>query len=140
MAATNNGYRQYELDNGLVVALQNTPTQTIAGKLRVNFGSSHERSGEEGMAHFLEHCLVTGGSKKYDPIAADEIRGSFRVCNAGTSIGRILFSGQMLSEDLENWIRYVSDHSLNPRFDKERVNGERERVLREISDFKSNRA
>ena len=41
----------HKLDNGLVVALQNTPTKTIAAKLRVNYGSSHEREGEEGMAH-----------------------------------------------------------------------------------------
>lgn len=138
MTVINGGYKQYELDNGLVVALQNTPTQTVAGKLRVNFGSSHEKSGEEGMAHFLEHCLVTGGSKKYDPVTADEIRDSFGFSNAATNIGRTFFWGNMLTEDLDSWLSYVSDHTLNPRFDKERVNGERERVLREISDSKSN--
>ncbi len=138
MAIINGKYREYKLDNGLVVALQNTPTQTIATKLRVNFGSSHEKEGEEGMAHFLEHCLVTGGSQKYDPIIADELRGSFGYSNAFTNIGRTFFVGQMLTEDLETWLEYVSDHTLRPRFDLERVNGERERVLREISDAKSN--
>lgn len=137
MAIINGKYKEYKLDNGLVVALQNTPTQTIAGKLRVNFGSSHEREGEEGMAHFLEHCLVTGGSQKYSPLTADEIRGSFGYFNAFTNIGRTFFVGQMLTEDLGTWLDYVSDHTLKPKFDKERVNGERERVLREISDAKS---
>ncbi|MBU0761061.1 MAG: insulinase family protein [Nanoarchaeota archaeon] len=138
MAIINGGYRQYELDNGLVVALQNTPTQTIAAKLRINYGSSHEREGEEGMAHFLEHCLVTGGSKEYTPTEADEMRGSFGFSNASTNIGRTFFIGQMLAEDFEKWLGYTSSHVFTPRFEEDRVNGERERVLREISDAKSN--
>lgn len=138
MGIINSEYKEYKLDNGLVVALQNTPTQTIATKLRVNYGFSHERKGEEGMAHFLEHCLVTGGSQKYNPIQADEIRGSFGLSNAFTKLGRTFFVGQMLTEDFEKWLDYVSNHVFTPRFDKNRVNGERERVLREISDAKSN--
>ncbi len=138
MAIINGKYREYRLANCLVVALQNTPTQTAAVKLRVNYGSSHEREGEEGLAHFLEHCIVTGGSSKYDPLIADSIRGSFGYSNAFTNIGRTNYVGQILSEDLDTWLNYTSDHVFNPRFDKERVNGERERVLREISDKKSN--
>ncbi|MBI2507803.1 insulinase family protein [Candidatus Woesearchaeota archaeon] len=117
-------YREYKLDNGLVVALQDTPTKTIAAKLRVNYGSSHENIGEEGMAHLLEHCLVTGGSEKYDPTTADDIRGFFPYYNAFTNIGRTFFEGQMLSEDIELWLDYVSDHAFRPRLDLERLRGE----------------
>lgn len=137
MTIINGGYKEYKLNNGLVVALQNTPTQTIAAKLRINYGASYEREGEEGMAHFLEHCLVTGGSKKYDPIQSDELRGSFGYSNAFTNIGRTFFVGEMLSEDFEKWLDFASQHTLYPRFEQDRVNGERERVLREISDAKS---
>src|SRR3989344_4341028 len=137
MAIINGGYKEYKLINGLVVALQNTPTQTVVTKLRVNYGSSHEKEGEEGLAHFLEHCLVTGGSQKYDPISADKINGSFGYSNAFTNIGRTFFEGQMLAEDLGKWLEYISEHIFRPRFDLERVNSERMRVLREISDSKS---
>jgi predicted Zn-dependent peptidase len=138
MAILNGTYRKFKLPNGLVVALQNTPTQTIAANLRVNYGSSHEKEGEEGLAHFLEHCLITGGSRKYDPVQADELRGLFGYSNALTNIGRTFFIGEMLSEDLERWLDFVSQHVFHPRFERDRVNGERERVLREISDVKSN--
>lgn len=127
----------YTLDNGLSVILQNRPAQTITAKLRVNYGSSHEQEGEEGIAHFLEHCLVTGGSSKYTPARADEIRCSFGYTNAYTGIDRTFFIGQMLKGDLEKWLEYTVDHVFRPRFDEERINGERERVLREISDKKS---
>jgi len=138
MTILNGSYREFKLSNGLVVALQNTPTQTIASKLRVNYGSSHEKEGEEGLAHFLEHCLVTSGSQKYDPVEADKIRGAFGYSNAFTSISRTDFVAEMLVEDFGKWMDYISDHAFRPRFDEVRVNGERERVLREISDAKSN--
>lgn len=136
--AFNEGYHEYTLPNGLVVALQYTPTKTVAAKLRVNYGAVHERAGEEGMAHFLEHCLVTGGSRKYSPQEVDKIRDKFGYSNAHTGIGRTCFVGKMLPKHFETWIEYVSEHALHPRFDEERVNAERERVLREISDSKSN--
>jgi len=137
MEIRNSRYRQYELSNGLVVALQSTPTQTIAAKLRVNYGSVHEREGEEGIAHFLEHCLVTGGSEEINPVQADEIRSSFGMFNASTNIGRTSFFGLMLREDIKKWINYISNHVFAPRFDCKRVDGERKRVLREIADDKS---
>lgn len=67
MTLYNKNYREYKLDNGLFVALQKTSTQTIAGRLRVKHGALNEKPGEEGIAHFLEHVLATGGSKKYSP-------------------------------------------------------------------------
>jgi predicted Zn-dependent peptidase len=137
MTIINGDFRHYELDNGLVVALQNTSTQTVSAKLRVNYGASHQKLGEEGMAHFLEHCLVAGGSEKYDPFQADRIRGGFGMLNACTNTGRTFFIGEMLSEDLQDWLDYTADHTLHPRFDADRVNAERQRVLREISDAKS---
>ncbi|MBX4196148.1 insulinase family protein [Candidatus Pacearchaeota archaeon] len=130
-------YREFKLENGLVVALRNTPTQTIMGKLRVNFGFVHQKPGEEGLSHLLEHCLVTGGSSKYDVREADSMRRKLAKMGASTNVGRTTFFGGTLCEDFENWLAYVSDHTLNPRFDQERLNGERGRVLREISDSKS---
>ncbi len=137
MGIINGNYREYRLKNGLVVALQNTPTQTIAAKLRVNYGSSNEIDCEDGMAHFLEHCLVTSGSQKYTPQAADKIREYFGSSNAFTNTGRTFFVADFLAEDIVRWLDYVSDHVLRPRFDEERVNTERKRVIREIADFKS---
>jgi len=130
-------YREYKLENGLVVALQTTPTQTIAGNLRINFGAFHEKKGEEGLAHFLEHCLVTGGSRKYNPEESDEIIGNLGYLNAATDIGKTEYQVKMIPEDLEQWLDFISDSLFNPRFDKKRVEGERLRVLQEIRDEKS---
>jgi zinc protease len=138
MATINGNYREFKLDNGLFVALQETPTQTISGRLRAWHGALNEREGEEGIAHFLEHTLMTGGSLEYNPERADEIRGTFGSFNAFTGLDRTSFPVDMLAEDSELFLKYISDATFNPRFDTTRVEEERQRVLRETADAKSN--
>jgi predicted Zn-dependent peptidase len=131
-------HETYQLDNGLVVVLEKTPTVTISSQLTVNFGTANEQLGEEGLAHFLEHCLCTGGSRLYTPSDADDVRASFGYSNAFTNIDKTTFVANLLPEDIKNWIKFISDHMFNPKFDSKRVDQERERVIREISDKKSN--
>ncbi len=137
MALRNGNYREFHLDNGLLVALQETPTRTVSGNLRVWHGAVHENPGEEGIAHFLEHTLMTGGSKKYDPNMAESIRRTFGYSNAFTSLDRTEFPVDMIAEDTSLYLEYVSDAAFNPAFDSVRVEQERERVLRETADAKS---
>lgn len=139
MSFEDNGtYREFKLDNGLLVALLNTPTQTISGRLRVNHGAIHETSGEEGIAHLLEHGLMTGGTQKYDPEKTDAIRATFGSYNAFTGLDSTLFPVDMLAEDLQVYLDFVSDLAFNPRLDAVRVQEEKGRALREMADTKSN--
>ncbi len=137
MVVLNGKFREYKLDNGLYVALQETPTETIAGRLRVNYGSLHEREGEEGLAHFLEHVLMAGGTKKYSPKQTDKIRGNLGYINAFTGPDRTFIPIDILPEDIKLYLDFVSDAAFNPRFDSTRAEQERQRVLREIADNKS---
>src|SRR3989344_2469051 len=138
MTTIDGNYREFKLDNGLFVALQETPTQTVSGRLRVWHGALNEEKGEEGVAHFLEHTIMNGGSQKYDPERADEIRGMFGSFNAFTGLERTFFPVGMLAENSQLFLEYVSDATLNPRFEASRVEEERQRVLRETADTKSN--
>ena len=122
----------------MVVALQETPTQTGFGKVIVNYGSLHEKKGEEGLAHLLEHCLMKGGSKKYSPEEADKTFSKFGYSNAGTSLNETIFEADMFPEDLEYFLNLTSDILFSPRLDYERTMQEKYRVLREIADCKSN--
>ena len=137
MTILNNNYREFKLDNGLVVALQETPTSTVSGRLRVWNGALNEEQGEEGLAHFLEHTLMTGGSQKYTPEQADDIRGIFGAFNALTHLDKTVFPIDMLSEDTPLFLEYISDIVFNPRFDETRIEEERQRILRETADKKS---
>lgn len=140
MATINRNYRELRLDNGLFVALQETPTQTVSGRLRVWHGALNEVQGEEGIAHFLEHSLMAGGSRKYDSEKTDEIRGTFGSFNAFTGLEKTIFPVNMLAEDSQLFLEYISDMSFNPRFEAIRVEEERQGVLREIANIKSDPA
>ncbi|MEK6809624.1 MAG: pitrilysin family protein [Nanoarchaeota archaeon] len=137
MKMDSKGYREFTLDNGLVVALQNTPTQTVAGRLRVHSGGLHELPNEEGLAHFVEHTLVMGGSKKYSPGDVKKINSTLGYLNAFTSSSETTFPVDMLAEDVELYLDFLSDVVSSPRFDEQIVEQERQRVLRELADRKS---
>jgi len=137
MASVNNSYREFTLKNGLLVALQETSTQTVSGRLRVWHGSLNEHSGEEGLAHFLEHALMAGGSKRFSPEIADQVRGAFGSFNALTGLDKTFFPVDMLAEDAQLFLAYISDMVFNPEFDASKIEGERQRILRETADEKS---
>ena len=138
MTVINGNYREYKLDNGLKVMLQNTSTQTIAVRLRVFFGSLNEKPGEKGLSHLLEHNLLSGGTTKYSPDEVDEIRSMFGSYNALTGLDSTIFTVDMVKEDFEPYLDYVSEVAFNLRLDSDRFEEERQRVLREIADDKSN--
>ncbi|MBI3036997.1 insulinase family protein [Candidatus Woesearchaeota archaeon] len=136
----NGGYREFKLDNGLIVALQETPTQTIYGGLRVNHGALHEHPGEEGFAHFLEHALITGGTERYTPDEISELRGRFGQNNAFTFLNMTTFPSDLLATDVEDYLAMLPEIVFRPRFEPGKVDEERQRVLREIGDEKSSKA
>ncbi len=138
MERHDDGFEKYSLENGLVVAKQRIPSGLINAELRANYGACNEKEGEEGLAHYLEHCLVTAGTEKHSSSDLERIIPSLGYYNAQTNIGRISFLGRFLPEDFENWLSLVSQQAFHPTFDQERVEGERKRVLRELVEMGTN--
>jgi zinc protease len=130
-------YEIYTLDNGLKVALEKKPTETINGTLRVFHGALHEKKGEEGLAHFLEHTLIMGGSEKYDTKETENIWNSFGFSNAYTSLDETTFPVDIINNDLELYLDFISNAVFKPKFDNQKVEQEKYIVLRESSDNKS---
>ena len=137
MTNINENYREFKLDNGLLVALQETPTKTVSGRLRVWHGALNEDKGEDGIAHLLEHNLAMGESQKYDLKKSSQIRNSFGAFNAFTGQDRTFFPVDMLAEDSELFLDYISNLTFNPKFGAKTLEEERQRVLRETADTKS---
>ncbi len=137
MSVLSSRYREFRLDNGLFVALEDTPTQTIAAKLTINTGALSELPGEEGFAHFLEHCLMTGGSPNFTPEEALKTEHIFGFCNAGTGLTATHIEADMLSEHFELFMDFASGAAFRPTLDPETVEKERQAILREIADEKS---
>ncbi len=135
---TNNGdYRVHTLDNGLRVAIDRTPTKTISGTFKVRYGAIYERTGEEGVAHLLEHSLLSGGTEKYSPSEEDYIREKIGRTNAMTWLDCTTFPVGMLSRNVETYLDFISEAVFHPRFEESRVEREKTAILNEITREKS---
>lgn len=125
-------YTQFQLANGMAVALLRAPTNTISGTLNVEVGSAHEQEGEEGLFHLLEHAIFKGGSAHFPPELAGEVIPTFGYFNAATDVNRTSYQIGILPEKLELFLQFISDLVFLPSFDPVRV--ERKRIMREIAD------
>ncbi len=137
MGTLNGNYHEFTLENGLKVGLHTTSTQTVSGRLRVFHGSLHEKEGEEGLAHFLEHTVMVGGGRKYSSEQAEKLMNTFGNINAATNLVETRFMIEMIAEDLESYLDFISDVVFEPRLATSKVDQERQAVMREIADRKS---
>src|SRR3989338_825460 len=130
-------YSEYRLDNGLLVAIQRTPTKTFSGALTVYQGGLQEKINEEGLTHFLEHTLVTGGSLAYSPEEGTYLAAKLGSFNAFTLPDRIMFPGSSLIEELDDYLKITSG-IFSPQLDEAKIEQERFRILRELADSRGN--
>lgn len=122
------------LENGITVISQNMiGAQSVALGLWVLTGSSHERTGQEGLAHLMEHMLFKGTasrsaldiSMRFDALGAE--------LDAFTTKDHTCFYTRMVTGNLEPCFEVMADMMLNPAFEPAQVELEREVVLEEIA-------
>ena len=120
-------FQEYRLDNGLSVLLKRTPTKTIAGGIRSNLCPNHERPGEEGYAHLLEHLLISCYKM---PIV-----GYF---NGAAGSGDIWLTGDILAEDVSLFQESFAKRTLEPDFKPSIVEEDKAVVIQEYNEKMSN--
>lgn len=100
----------------------------------VKRGSCHERSGEEGLAHFIEHAVFKGTASFPDPeslsAATDRLGGNL---DAFTGKEVACFYGKVLPELLPDLLRILGELVTSPRFESDELNRERSVILEEIA-------
>ncbi len=99
----------------------------------VPVGSRHERPAEAGAAHFLEHLLFKGTSRRTarDIAAAfDRVGGEV---NAFTTKEYTAFYARVLSRDLDLALDVLCDILTEPAFRPEEIDAERQVILEEIA-------
>jgi len=130
-------FERIVLPNRFTAYVQRSPTPTVFAKLRVNCGALDEESGHEGIAHFVEHVLMNGGTELHSPAQQLRVRKSFPYSNAHTTLLRTTFEGGLYSTQVTRFLEYLAALVFSPRFDGTAIERERPRILREISDRRS---
>ncbi len=109
------------LPNGVRVVTEHMPGLASASLgVWVTAGGRHERSVQNGIAHFLEHMAFKGTKRRTALQIAEEIEDVGGYLNAYTSREVTAYYARVLKEDVPLALDVVSDIVLNPVFDRER--------------------
>ncbi len=121
------------LDNGMRLVTEAMPhVRSVAIGAWLTRGSRHEGSEQSGIAHFIEHMLFKGTtSRSAEDIAQaiDSIGGQLDAFTAKEYGGYYV---KVLDEHLPVALGLLADILLNPAFDEEDIEKEKQVVLEEI--------
>jgi predicted Zn-dependent peptidase len=121
------------LDNGLTVATDRIPhVDTVALGAFVDVGTRHEAPELNGVAHLLEHMAFKGTARRSARDIAEEIENVGGHLNAYTGRETTAFYAKVLKEHAPLALDIISDILLQPRFDPEELQRERQVILQEI--------
>ncbi len=121
------------LDNGVRILSERMPgVRSVSLGVWVNAGSRQDPADQLGIAHFTEHMLFKGTSKRSASQIAREIDALGGMLNAQTSKEYTVYYTKVLDEHLETGSDILFDLFLNSLNDPEEVEKEKDVVLQEI--------
>jgi len=123
----------HRLPNGLRIVTEHMPGLKSASLgVWINAGGRHERSEQNGIAHFLEHMAFKGTATRSALEIAEAIEDVGGYINAYTSREMTAYYARVLQEDVPLALDVISDIVLNPVFDLREIEVERGVILQEI--------
>ncbi len=121
------------LPNGFRIVTELMPgLQSASAGIWVMAGGRHERSEQNGIAHFLEHMAFKGTKRRSALQIAEEIEDVGGYINAYTSREMTAYYARVLQGDVALALDVIGDIVLNPVFNKDDIETERHVILQEI--------
>jgi len=127
------------LKNGLRVVYTHHPNTAVTHcALMIKAGTRDEKAGKEGLAHFIEHALFKGTSKRksYHILNRLEVVGGD--LNAYTTKEETCIHASVMNQYLERAIELVSDIIFNSTFPEKEIEKEKDVILDEIRTYMDN--
>lgn len=121
------------LDNGIRIITEKMPeVRSATLGVWVNVGSRHDPRGREGMAHFTEHMLFKGTSRRSALEIAKEIDALGGVLNAQTAKEYTVYYTRVLDEYLGKASDVLFDLFLESLINQDEMEKEKKVVVQEI--------
>ena len=121
------------LPNGFRIVTEHMPgLKSASAGVWVMAGGRHEKSAQNGIAHFLEHMAFKGTKRRSSLQIAEEIEDVGGYINAYTSREMTAYYARVLEKDVALALDVIGDIVLNPAFDKKEIEVERHVILQEI--------
>ncbi|XP_008792725.1 probable mitochondrial-processing peptidase subunit beta, mitochondrial [Phoenix dactylifera] len=123
------------LPNGLRVATESTlASRTATVGVWIDAGSRFETDETNGTAHFLEHMIFKGTADRTVRQLEEEIENMGGHLNAYTSREQTTYYAKMMDKDVPKALEILADILQNSSFDENRINRERDVILREMEE------
>ena len=128
--------RIFTLENGLQCAFQAQRSSVAHVVVAVRAGARDELNDQQGLAHFLEHNLFKGTSKRkaYHILSRlDDVGGEL---NAYTTKEETIIHASFLKTDFRRALELLYDVLANSTFPEKELEKEKEVIKDEISSYK----
>ncbi len=124
------------LTNGLTIITENVPgASSTAVGVFIKAGSIHERYGNSGIAHLIEHLVFKGSKKRSSFSIVDAIESKGGTLNAYTEKDLTTFVARVLPRNVLPALDILCDMILNPEFSESNILQEKTVIIEEINDF-----
>lgn len=128
-------YNTYQLDNGLRIIHLPSTSQVVYCGYQIAAGTRHERPGEEGLAHFVEHTTFKGTERRNSLQIIQALESVGGELNAYTNKEDTTYYAALMKEHLPRAIDLLTDivfHSVYPTVELEK---EKEVICEEIECY-----
>jgi predicted Zn-dependent peptidase len=126
------------LSNGIRVVYLHAGAPVAHLGVTILAGSRYESSNEEGLAHFLEHCIFKGTAKRkafHILSRLDSVGGEL---NAYTTKEEICLYASFVKSHLNRSAELLADIAINSNFPQKDIEKEKEIVLDEFNSYMDN--
>jgi predicted Zn-dependent peptidase len=106
----------------------------------INAGSRDEKEKEHGIAHFIEHMLFKGTTKRKAYHILSRLEDVGGELNAYTTKEETAVHASFMKEHYERAIEIISDITFNSVYPSKEIEKEKEVVIEEINSYKDNPA
>lgn len=132
-------FLQHTFSNGLRLVHKPTSNGQVAHfGLTVNAGSRDEREDEQGLAHFIEHCLFKGTEHRKAFHILSRMDSVGAELNAYTTKEETVIFASFLLNHYERAIEVIADIALNSTFPEKEIAKERDVIIDEIQSYQDN--
>lgn len=128
-------YQTYTLRNGLKIIHKPDQSAVAYCGMVINTGSRDEADDEQGMAHFIEHMLFKGTSKRRSGHIINRLENVGGELNAFTSKEETVVYATVLKEYFERAMELVADIVLHSTFPQKEIDKEVVIIVDEIQSY-----
>jgi len=129
-------YQYHQLKNGIRLVHKYADSNVAHCGLIINTGSRDETKAENGIAHFIEHCIFKGTQKRKSFHILNRLDSVGGDLNAYTTKEETAVYASFLNEYYSRTLELIADIVFNSTFPEKELEKEKEVVIEEINSYK----